>query len=137
MPDLTISHEQIEKYWETVVSVIKDGVMIVDTFGNIVFANRAMEAITGYTREELIGQKCSILNCNLFNLAREQGGDQWCVLLKTGNLDLRRCTVMRKDGSTVPVLKNASRLQDSSGCVIGGVEVTYRYHRDSAQRRAD
>lgn len=120
---MTISHEQIEKYWETVVSVIKDGVMIVDTFGNIVFANRAMEAITGYTREELIGQKCSILNCNLFNLARERGGDQWCVLLKTGNLDLRRCTVMRKDGSTVPVLKNASRLQDSSGCVIGGVEV--------------
>ena len=113
----------LERYWQTVVSAIKDGVMIVDMCGYIVFANQAMETITGYAREELTGQKCSILNCNLFDLAREQGGDQWCVLLKTGNLDLRRCTIMRKDGSTVPVLKNGSPLRDSSGSVIGGVEI--------------
>ncbi len=123
MPNSTISHGDIEKYWETVVSTIKDGVMIVDTPGCIVFANAAMEAITGFTREELLGRKCSFLNCDLFSLAREQGGDQWCVLLKTGKLDLRRCTIMRKDGSFVEVLKNASRLHDSSGTVIGGVEV--------------
>ena len=121
MVNSIISH--LESYWETVVSVIKDGVMIVDICGYIVFANQAMESITGYAREELIGQKCSILNCNLFNAAREQGGDQWCVLLRTGKLDLRRCTIMRKDGSSVPVLKNGSPLHDSSGRVIGGVEI--------------
>ncbi|MFZ0930449.1 MAG: sigma 54-interacting transcriptional regulator [Syntrophobacteraceae bacterium] len=121
MVNSIISH--LERYWETVVSAIKDGVMIVDMCGCIVFANQAMESITGYAREELVGQKCSILNCNLFNMAHEQGGDQWCVLLKTGNLDLRRCTVMRKDGSFAPVLKNGSPLYDSSGSVIGGVEI--------------
>jgi len=123
MPNSTISHKDLEKYWQTVVSIIKDGVMIVDTSGYIVFANQAMEGITGYTRGELVGRKCSVLNCNLFNMAREQGGDHWCVLLRTGNLDLRRCTIMRKDGSFVPVLKNASRLHDSNGTVIGGVEI--------------
>jgi two-component system, NtrC family, response regulator HydG len=123
MPNLPLAHGDLEKYWETVVSAIKDGVMIVDMSGCIVFANQAMEGITGYTRGELVGQKCSILNCNLFNLARENGGDQWCVLLRSGNLDLRRCTIMRKDGSIVPVLKNASRLQDSDGSMIGGVEI--------------
>ena len=87
MLNSTISHGDLEKYWETVVSAIKDGVMIVDTAGYIVFANQAMESITGYEREELIGQQCSILNCDLFNMAREQGEDKWCVLLRTGNLD--------------------------------------------------
>ena len=48
---------------------------------------------------------------------------QWCVLLRTGTLDERRCTIMRKDGSFVPVLKNASRLIDSSGATVGGVEI--------------
>lgn len=114
---------ELEKHWETVVKTIKDGVMIVDKTGSIVFANEAMSGITGYTRQELFGEKCSILHCDLFDLARKQGGDQWCVLLKTGKLDLRRCNIMRKDGSFVPVLKNASVLQDSSGSVIGGVEI--------------
>lgn len=123
MPNSTIAHGDIEKYWETVVSTIKDGVMIVDTAGCIVFANEAMESITGYTREELVGQQCSILNCDLFDMARAQGADQWCVLLRTGNLDQRRCTIMKEDGSFVPVLKNASALRDSSGKIIGGVEI--------------
>ncbi len=111
-----------EKYWETVVSSIKDGVMIVDTEGYIVSVNRGLELITGYTREELIGQKCSILNCSLFNLERAQGGQHWCMLFRTGRMDLRRCTIMRKDGSFVQVLKNASQLEDDTGRVFGGVE---------------
>ncbi len=112
----------LDKHWASIVSRIKDGVMIVDTEGNIVSVNPAMELITGYTSDELIGQKCSILNCSLFNLARAQGGQHWCVLFRTGELDLRRCTIMRKDGSFVPVLKNASRIEDENGRVIGGVE---------------
>lgn len=114
--------KSLEKYWETVVSTIRDGVMIVDTEGNIVSVNEAMETITGYSAKELIGQKCSILNCSLFNLARGQGGQHWCVLFRRGVLDLRRCTIMKKDGSFVHVLKNASRLEDEHGNVIGGVE---------------
>ena len=109
-------------YWERVVSSIKDGVMIVDTAGYIISVNPAMELITGYTPDELVGQKCSILNCSLFNLARGQGGQHWCVLLRTGQFDFRRCTIMRKDGSFVQVLKNAARLEDGQGRIIGGVE---------------
>jgi two-component system response regulator HydG len=122
MSRLLIAENDLEKYWETVVRTIKDGIMIVDTNGYIVSVNEAMETITGYSRDELVGQKCSILNCSLFNLARGQGGDHWCVLMRTGSLDLRRCTIMRKDGSFLQILKNASRLHDSKGRVIGGVE---------------
>jgi len=114
--------EDLDRYWKTVVGTIRDGIMIVDTTGTIVSVNKALDVMTGYTREELIGQKCSVLNCSIYNLAREKCDGHWCVLFKTGNLEMRRCTVMRKDGKYVQVLKNASPLRDSKGKVIGAVE---------------
>jgi two-component system response regulator HydG len=84
MPNSAISHRDLEKYWETVVNTIKDGVMIVDTNGYIAFTNPAMEGITGYTREELVGLKCSILNCDLFNLARKEGGTNGACCSRPG-----------------------------------------------------
>ena len=42
--------------------------------------------------------------------------------MRTGQFDFRRCTIMRKDGSFVQVLKNAARLEDGQGRIIGGVE---------------
>lgn len=114
--------EEMDRYWKTIVNTIRDGIMVVDTTGSILSVNRALETITDYTHEELIGQKCSILNCSIFNLAREKCGDHWCLLFKTGAMNMRRCTIMRKDGTYVPVLKNASQLHDGKGRVIGAVE---------------
>jgi len=114
--------EEVDRYWKTIVNTIRDGIMVVDTSGSILSVNRALETITDYTHEELIGQKCSILNCSIFNLAREKCGDHWCLLFKTGAMNMRRCTIMRKDGTYVPVLKNASQLHDGKGRVIGAVE---------------
>ena len=97
--------EDLDRYWKTVVSTIQDGIIIVDTTGSIVSVNQALETMTGYTREELIGQKCSVLNCSIFNLAREKCDGHWCVLFKTGSLNMRRCTIMKKDGKYVPGAK--------------------------------
>jgi two-component system response regulator HydG len=114
--------EEVDRYWKTIVDTIRDGIIVVDTTGSILSVNKALETITNYSHQELIGQKCSILNCSVYNLAREKCGEHWCLLFKTGSMNMRRCTIMRKDGTYVPVLKNASLLHDSKGRVIGAVE---------------
>jgi PAS domain S-box-containing protein len=114
--------QEVDMYWKTIVDTIRDGIMVLDTTGSILSVNKALKTITGYTHQDLIGQKCSILNCSVFSMAREQCGEHWCLLFKTGSMDMRRCTIMRKDGTYVPVFKNASLLHDSKGRVIGAVE---------------
>jgi len=117
-----VAERDLDKYWKTVVSTIQDGIMIVDAKGCIVSTNRALETMTGYSREELVGQKCSVLNCSIFRLARERGRPHWCMLFKSGKFNVHRCTIVKKDGTCLGVLKNASLLQDGEGNVIGAVE---------------
>ena len=114
--------QELNRYWKTVVNTIQDGVMIVDTDGTIVSANKALENITGYSNDELIGKPCTILNCNICEIARERKGEKWCSLFRTGAVSMRKCALMKKDGVYIHVLKNASLLHDSNGQVMGAVE---------------
>ena len=51
------------KYWKEIIDTIQDGLMVIDTEGNILAMNPAAEKLTGYTKEELIGRNCRTLNC--------------------------------------------------------------------------
>jgi two-component system response regulator HydG len=113
---------ELNSYWKTVVNTIQDGLMVVDRAGVIVSVNHALEAITGYAREDLVGKPCSALNCDVCEIARDKQGEHWCTLFRTGSLEMRRCILRRKDGRNIHVLKNASLLRDSKGDVIGAVE---------------
>ena len=119
---VSVFEQELNKYWKTVVDTIRDVVMIVGTDGTIVFVNKAFETITGYGTEEVIGRPCTALHCDICEIALDRKGDRWCVLFRTGRLDMRRSTVQRKDGEFIPILKNASLLYDMQGKVIGAVE---------------
>jgi two-component system response regulator HydG len=54
--------EEVDRYWKTIVDTIRDGIVVVDTTGSILSVNKALETITNYSHQELVGQKCSILN---------------------------------------------------------------------------
>ncbi len=112
----------LEAHWKTVVETIQDGVMIVDRQGTILSVNRAFEEMTGYARDEIIGQPCTTINCSYCEIARGRGLDNWCILFRTGRLDNHRCTLVSKSGEVVHVLKNARLLHDEQGGVIGSVE---------------
>jgi two-component system, NtrC family, response regulator HydG len=96
--------------------------MIVDEDGVIVSANRAFERITGYSKEEMLGKPCSMLNCDVCEIAREKNGRHHCLLFKRGKLRMRKCMIMRKDGRYVHIVKNASVLRDTDGGAMGAVE---------------
>ncbi|MBN2034666.1 MAG: sigma 54-interacting transcriptional regulator [Deltaproteobacteria bacterium] len=113
---------ELNSYWKMVVDTIRDGLMVVDRAGMIVSVNQALETITGYSRKDLVGRPCSALNCDVCEIARDAKGGHWCALFRTGSLKMRRCTLLRKDGRNIHVLKNASLLRDSDGEVIGAVE---------------
>ena len=113
---------ELNAYWKAVVDTIKDGVMIVDKGGTIVSVNRALERITGYSRDEMLGNPCTVLNCDICEVVIEKHGRDWCSLFKTGFLNMRECTFVRKNGDPIYVLKNASLLKDAGGNVIGAVE---------------
>jgi two-component system response regulator HydG len=116
-----IEHE-LDRYWQTVVSTIQDGIMIVNKYGIIVSVNKAFERITHYREEELIGKTCQTLNCDICDSVCENANGNWCALFRTGELKKRRCTIIRKDGQRVHVLKNASILHNDKGEPIGAVE---------------
>ncbi|MFZ0450654.1 MAG: sigma 54-interacting transcriptional regulator [Desulfatiglandaceae bacterium] len=115
--------QDLNTYWKTVVSTIQDGIMIVDKEGTIVSVNRAMEDLTGYTTDDLVGNPCSVLDCDLCLNSRGQGDkSHWCRLFQVGSLKRRRCSVERRDGNKLEILKNASLLRNIEGQVIGAVE---------------
>ncbi len=114
--------EEYSQYWKTVIQTMQDGLMVVDTDGTIVSTNPVMETITGYSQDELIGQPCSILGCDHCSGVRAAAEDEHCQLFSQGSIRRCRCTLRRKDGSELHVLKNAALLKDESGQVVGGVE---------------
>ena len=114
--------QEMSRYWKTVVDTIHDGIIIVDPGGIIVSVNKGFEGITGYEKDDLIGKPCSVLNCDMCQIARNGEGEFWCSLFEAGTLSMRRCTLRKKDGSAVHVLKNAALLRDLEGRMMGAVE---------------
>ena len=114
--------EEYSQYWKTIVDTMADGLMVVDPEGVIISINKAMETITGYSKDELVGKSCAILDCDTCFGARAEGHDKYCALFKEGNVTRRKCMLRKKDGKPLYVHKNAAVLKDSGGRVIGGVE---------------
>lgn len=115
--------QNLNTYWKTVVSTIQDGIMIVDEEGTIVSVNQALEELTGYTSDDLVGNPCSVLDCDLCYDSRAAGNEKhWCRLFEIGTLNRRRCRLTTKDGKFLEILKNASVLRNTSGQGIGAVE---------------
>ena len=114
--------EELSANWKTVVDTIQEGVMIVDPSGTIVSVNRALAEMTGFGAQDLVGRSCGALNCASCRLERAPDGPHWCSLFANGLLTSQRCSLVRRDGTEVQVLKNASVLRDADGRVIGAVE---------------
>jgi PAS domain S-box-containing protein len=113
---------EIAKYWKTIVDTMQDGLMVLDTVGNILAVNPAAERLTGYSADELIGSNCRTLNCTGCDIYGRGEGKQWCSLFVSGEVRAKKCLISDKDRRAVHVVKNASVLKDAAGRLLGAVE---------------
>jgi len=113
---------QQEDFVATILDSIADGVFTVDRENRLTSFNRAAESITGFSREEAIGQYC-------FDIFRASICQTDCALrhtLETGQpVVSKAANIITKDGREVPISISTALLRDDSGEVIGGVE-TFR-----------
>jgi diguanylate cyclase (GGDEF)-like protein/PAS domain S-box-containing protein len=122
--------KEAEHRFAALLEAAPDGMVIVDADGDIVLVNRQMEQLFGYPREELVGQSIERLVPARLRAAHRDhrlrfGGDGHPRAMGT-DLDI---SLVRRDGSEVPVAVSLSPLQTDAGrLVIAAV-------RDVSERR--
>jgi len=112
----------ITRHWERIVDTMHDGLMLVAPDGTLSMVNRAFQRMTGYSPDEVIGRRCTLLNCDACETMLKEGQPWWCNLFERGEVIRKRCLLMKKDGSYLPLIKNATLLRDAKGKTLGAVE---------------
>lgn len=114
---------------QTILDSVADGVFTVNSAMRITSFNRAAQEITGFSRDEALGQPC----CEIFrtNVCFDQ-----CPLRRAfaSGDNIINCEVdlLDRNNREIPISVNASVLRATDGTPIGGVET----FRDLSQLRA-
>jgi PAS domain S-box-containing protein len=117
--------QEIDTHWKRIIDTMSEGLMLIGNDGTILMVNRSFEQLTGYAAEEVIGKPCTLLHCDACVQVRSDTNDgSWCALFDENRQDQKRCRcgIIRKDGTCLTSLKNASVLKDDAGRVLGAVE---------------
>ena len=110
------------KFFLNVFETMRDGMMVISEDGTILYFNKAAEEISGFTREEVLGKSCVLLDSDTCVVLTPEGKQKKCELFKLGTICNKRCRIRAKDGKSVYLLKNASVLRNEAGEIIGAVE---------------
>ncbi len=114
--------DEQEKSLVKAVEQAAEGIVITDASGVIQYANPAEEAITGYSRDELIGQKPSIFKTDKHN--RNFYDHLWGSITR-GNVWLGRFVNKRKDGTEYYEDASISPIYDKLGNLTNFVAVKH------------
>lgn len=105
-----------EKF-EQLLRLIPSAVFTVDNDQRVTSWNFMAEKLTGYSFDEIIGQKCT-------NWAVSPCGESCGLFNPTINKPITdvECKIRHKNGKTITVSKNVDQIKDTDGNVIGGIE---------------
>ncbi len=113
-------------FYEQLIENLYDGVYYVDAHNEIIFWNRSAERITGYSRDEVVGNTCS--DGILRHIDSE--GTELCFhgcplkeTLKDGTIRDAEVFLHHKDGHRVPVHVRVAPIFDEQGSITGAVEI--------------
>src|SRR5512137_1548084 len=115
-------HAQDPRFFLNIFETMREGVMVIDEGGNIVYFNKAAEEISGFPRAEVLGKSCVILDSDTCVVLTSEGKQRKCDLFKGAAICNKRCRIKTREGKPVYLLKNAVLLRDEAGAIIGAVE---------------
>ncbi len=118
-----------QNHLSTILDSVAEGVFTVDEAMRITWFNRAAEEITGFSREEALGQSC----CEIFRSSICFSQCPVREAMASGlNVVNREVDILDKHNREVPISVSASVLRDDAGRPVGGVET----FRDLSQLQA-
>lgn len=108
------------RFFPLIFDTISHGIFTINAEGLITSFNQMAELLTGYGRDEVIGQPChEVFRANICELE--------CPLKRSIETRERseavEVTVIRKDGKRLPIAISTAALVDADGRVLGGVEM--------------
>ena len=118
-----MTKKDIYQYYEKIINTMAEALMVISSEGVILMINRSFEQMFGYSSAEIVGQPCTLLECDVCELRGRGVNAPWCKLFDLNQDIKKRCMIKGKNGSYLPVLKNASILKDDSGQPIAAVEI--------------
>jgi two-component system response regulator HydG len=111
---------------EDVLDMMPNGLVALDTDCRVRLWNAAMEKLTGYGADEILGKPCSFLECMKCAGRGPDGKNnvRECSTRRPGDtlVENMECSIRGKSGEMIPVLKNARVMRDDEGGVLGIIE---------------
>ena len=107
---------------DSILESLSDGVFTVDQDWHVSSFNRAAELITGISRDEAIGRRCS----DVFRASMCETGCALRHTMDTGSKLINETTfIINSDGKRIPISVSTALLRDEHGAIVGGAE-TFR-----------
>ena len=101
---------------------MREGVVITDSYNNVLYVNRAMSDITGYSKEEFIGKKPNIIKSDRHDKVFYE--KMWNDILTKGHYT-GEIWNRRKSGEVYPALISISAIRGENGEIERYIGVQY------------
>lgn len=114
------------EFHKAILDNLSDGVYYLDRDRRITYWNRGAERISGFTAKEVVGRRC---RDNILNHTDADGRilcERDCPIMKTladGRPRESHVFLHHREGARVPVAVRAAPITDSSGAIVGAVEI--------------
>jgi two-component system sensor histidine kinase TtrS len=125
---------RLERQYELILNSVADGIYGVDVEGNCTFVNQAMERLTGWSADDLIGKN----QHKILHHTREDGShhpSNECPVYQTFRDNRMRFVdddiFWKKDGNSISVEYSCTPIKGVKGGIIGSVVV----FRDTTERK--
>ncbi|MCO6401822.1 MAG: PAS domain S-box protein [Verrucomicrobia bacterium] len=121
--DITARHkaEETERRLSVAIEQSADSVLITDPDGALLYVNSAFEAMFGYSRDEVIGRRPSILKSGQHDQPFYEA--LWRII-KAGQMWRGRLTDRCKDGSLIELHTVISPIRNTAGAITNYVAIS-------------